>query len=278
MNNIRLIVADKDGTLTYASDDLSPRTKATIDKLREHGIYFGIATGRNLEQQVMHFAEKWGFERNFELCLGMNGGEVYDALQDKTTCIYPLKTEWMREIMAYVAANPDLRAIKYYGDTSLNFGPVDEENEEQRKRSGRKPMIVTDSVDLFCAEETPKIMVGASPERIREVDAYFKAHPNPYWHAFQTTNVMIEFMDKRVSKGNALEIFCKDNNIDLKDVMAFGDQANDISMIKVAGIGVCLANGSQETKDASDYVTDLPVEEDGFADFIEKHIFIPNNW
>ena len=63
-----------------------------------------------------------------------------------------------------------------------------------------------------------------------------------------------------------------DYNIPLSSVMAFGDTTNDNLMIKNAGWGVCLLNGSNDTKQISDDITELDVENDGFAHYVEKHI------
>ena len=52
--------------------------------------------------------------------------------------------------------------------------------------------------------------------------------------------VTLEFMARDVSKGNALAAFCKKLNIDLSEVIAFGDSSNDISMLNVVGHAVAM--------------------------------------
>lgn len=47
---------------------------------------------------------------------------------------------------------------------------------------------------------------------------------------------------------------------------------NDISMLQVAGVGVCMLNGSEDAKAAADLITEKSVEDEGWADFVEKHI------
>ena len=93
---------------------------------------------------------------------------------------------------------------------------------------------------------------------------------------FKTNPQSFEFTDCRASKGVALENFCVLHQIDIADAYGFGDTTNDNEMLKKAGVGVCLLNGSDDTKVCADYITDLDVEHEGFADFIEKNVFIPN--
>ena len=49
-------------------------------------------------------------------------------------------------------------------------------------------------------------------------------------------------------------------------------------MIRDCGFGVCMINGTQDTKDLSDAITELPNEQDGFADYVKKHILEPRGW
>ena len=91
--------------------------------------------------------------------------------------------------------------------------------------------------------------------------------------------VLADF-DKTITSGNSessWSILSKNNimpkEYDEEAVLAgFGDTSNDNEMISVAGLGVCLLNGSDDTKALANDITDLTCEEEGFADYVEKHI------
>ena len=70
-NEYQLVVADIDGTLIEKGAPLGERSKDAIRRLREHGVYFGIASGRDVDIQVLHQYKVWGFDRNFEIVIGM---------------------------------------------------------------------------------------------------------------------------------------------------------------------------------------------------------------
>lgn len=53
--------------------------------------------------------------------------------------------------------------------------------------------------------------------------------------------------------------------------MAFGDTTNDHTMLELSGVGVCLKNGSDDTKAIADIITDYPCDEDGWARFMEMY-------
>ena len=83
---------------------------------------------------------------------------------------------------------------------------------------------------------------------------------------------MFEFCNAEASKGSMLKRFCSRHAIDLQQVCCFGDMTNDISMLQAAGIGVCMLNGSEDAKAAADCISEKAADEDGWADYVEKHI------
>ena len=79
----------------------------------------------------------------------------------------------------------------------------------------------------------------------------------------------IEIGSAKASKGKGLTALAASFGWGPEAVMAFGDSNNDLSMIQDAGIGVAMANASDEVKAAADYTT-LSCDEDGVADALEK--------
>jgi hydroxymethylpyrimidine pyrophosphatase-like HAD family hydrolase len=75
---------------------------------------------------------------------------------------------------------------------------------------------------------------------------------------------------KSVSKLSAIQLLLKDDET-IKDVIAFGDNYNDVEMLKHVGCGVAVANAREEVKAISDYTT-LSNTENGVALFIQQHL------
>jgi len=78
-----------------------------------------------------------------------------------------------------------------------------------------------------------------------------------------------EFLNSGLGKSSAIEYIAKHYGFQLANVLAFGDSANDIEMLKQCGIGVCLANGSPAAKEAADYIT-ASNDKSGIALFLNK--------
>ena len=81
----------------------------------------------------------------------------------------------------------------------------------------------------------------------------------------------LEVMNKGVTKGNAVRILAQMYGINREEIIAIGDNENDISMIEYAGLGIAMGNAEELLKRAADHVTG-DYQEDGVAEAIEKFI------
>ncbi|MDD2592447.1 MAG: HAD family hydrolase [Erysipelotrichaceae bacterium] len=266
---IKLIVCDIDGTLVKNDRTLSSLTKEVIEEIYRKGIYFGIASGRSVDQQLYYQAKNWGFDRNFELLIGMNGSQMWDGINEKRYDYYKLKREWLKEIVEMMEPF-DLNPFLYANGKMLSKR-LDRKTKASSIRNKTKVKIAKDLSELY-AEENEKIMFRIDEDRIDEILDYVNANPSPNYKAFKTQTTMLEFTDRRVSKSVALKEFCINNDINLAQVMSFGDMSNDNDLLEVSGVGVCMSNGSEDTKAIADIITDKSNEEDGFAHFIINNI------
>lgn len=275
MKDIRLILCDIDGTLAVTGQPLSDRTRDVLNRLHDHGIMIGIASGRSVPQQLKYVAKRWNLDWEFDLLIGMNGCEMWDEHKQAFSNHMLLKKEWIKEIIDLMEPF-DLNPFMYYHDVMLCL----REDEAILKSSQRNEVKVQMAKDLseFYAEENGKIMFRMKPEQMPEIEAYVEQHASPYYHGFKTQRNLIEFADRRISKAVAMLSYCKENNLSIDQVMAFGDMSNDKEMLKEAGWGVCLLNGADDTKACADEITEKTCADDGFADYVEKNILLPRGW
>ena len=82
----------------------------------------------------------------------------------------------------------------------------------------------------------------------------------------------LEFYNRQAGKGNALRNLCSALHVHIKNTVAAGDEENDISMLRTAAVGVCMANGTPAVKAAADYVTARDNDHDGIAEVIERFV------
>lgn len=266
---IRLVLCDIDGTLYDWDRILSPRTIADINRLHEEGYGFGIASGRPYEE-LIHYAEDWGFSFPFDIIIGLNGAELYIERTKKLYSYYKLSRETLKktmDVMSRFEANPFM-----YWHGKLLAVKMDAMIIKSSKTSQREIVIAKDPSELY-AEENVKIMFRMSEEETARAEAWLAEHPDPDYAAFKTQSTLIEFMDPRLSKGFAIREMQNLGEYEPHEILAFGDTTNDNSMLEEAGWGVCLANGSDDTKECADDVTRYSCRDDGFADYLESWLF-----
>lgn len=266
--DIKLVICDIDSTLVTSDHILTQHTKHIIDTLHRQGIYFGIASGRPLDE-IYKKAELWGFDYNFDILIGMNGSELWDGIQGKEFSYYKMKKEWLKETIELMELFHGNCYI--YRNGKLLCKEIETKMIESAKSSNKDAITVNDISEMY-SEENAKIMFRVKAEVMPEIEEYLKLHPSPYYKGFKTQTTLMEFADCRISKAYALQQFCEMNQLSLSEVVAFGDTTNDNEMIKCSGLGVCMCNGSDDTKAIADVITDKSNDEDGFADYMETYI------
>ena len=267
IEDVKLVVCDIDGTLVNDEHEFTPLSKKAVLALHEKGIGFGVASGRDVGE-LRHFATRFGLGFPFDIVIGMNGAQLYDEGHQKRFEYYMMKKEWIKEVLDIMRPfdlNPYIII-----DDRLYCKRHDELITASSKRNGTKIVVVKDESEYYQSEH-PKIMFKVEEDKIDAIMAYAKSKITGGYMAFKTQPIMLEFADKRTDKGYALKEYARMNDLDLKNVMAFGDMSNDNGMLRVSGYGVCLKNGASDTKQAADFITDYDNNHDGFARFLIKH-------
>ena len=91
----------------------------------------------------------------------------------------------------------------------------------------------------------------------------------------QSHKMFIEIVPQGVNKGSALAWLAQHLGITQHEVMAAGDQGNDVSMVQWAGVGVAMGNAIPDVKQAADWIAP-PVTEDGAVAILNRFILERN--
>lgn len=145
-------------------------------------------------------------------------------------------------------------------------------------KSSDKEIVVMDTPEQLYQKENAKIMFRVTEEVMPAIERYVAQHPSPFYKGFKTQSTLMEFADHRVSKAFALKKYCEMNQLSFASVVAFGDTSNDNDMLACSGLGVCMCNGSADTKAIADDITKKSNDEDGFAWYMEEHFLKPFGW
>ena len=91
------------------------------------------------------------------------------------------------------------------------------------------------------------------------------------YEIIKTRDVLLEFMPKGVTKAYGCKLLAEHLGITAAEVMAIGDEENDLPMIEYAGMGVAMDNAVAMVKEAADVITASNVA-DGVAQVVEKYV------
>jgi Cof subfamily protein (haloacid dehalogenase superfamily) len=129
--------------------------------------------------------------------------------------------------------------------------------------------IVTDFCELPKFPADKIIFITADKAEISKIEELF--NENLYWEISENEVLMV--MNKNARKRNAIKDIAHYFGLTLDEVAAFGDDYNDIEMLRDCGIGIAVANAIPEVKAAADYICDTN-DNDGVAKWIEERILL----
>lgn len=269
----KLVAIDLDGTLLNMNKEISDRNKQTLKKAMETGVRVVICSGRVFTGARLYAKE---IDSNDPLiaCNGAiiteshAGGIIYSVYMDNEICLRINSICQKHGVYYHVYAGDTMlterlgfTSEKYFERNKLlppedrvDIEVVKSMEEKLKSIPGKvlKFVIVTDDAELLKR-------VRSDMEQLQEVDVMSSNFDN------------FEVMRKGVSKGAALARLTDIYGIPASQMIAIGDNENDISMFQYAGLSIAMENGEAIAKAAANCIT-ASNDADGVAQAIEKFI------
>lgn len=246
---VRMVVCDIDDTLVHKELHLAPNIIAVIKKLRDRNIYFTFATGR-MPFRAQVFAQ----EAELDIPYVANNGSI---LYDRGKMVYCklLKASILKDTLRkFMAEYPKFTVVFSFEDRERPVLRTPWIEARLHKYKGYDETL-GDTEEVW-SQEVHKIYV-LDDERtglISRVASALKTLGGEY-HFFQYGEYSIEIVAPGCSKASGVERLIECMQVDMSQVMAIGDHTNDIEIVKMAGIGVAVANADPKLKEAADYIT-----------------------
>ena len=133
------------------------------------------------------------------------------------------------------------------------------------------PLVFCEAEKMDPATQFLKVMMIDEPEILDKAIARIPAEVKEKYTVLKSAPYFLEILDKRVNKGTGVKSLADALGIKPEEIMALGDQENDIAMIEFAGMGVAMDNAIPSVKDVANFVTKSNLE-DGVAYAIEKFV------
>ncbi len=287
----KLVTVDLDGTLLNRYGEVTEHTKNVIKEVTEKGILVVLASGR-ISESVLTIAKEIGADKYY---ISGNGSVVYDIQNDKILYENYLNKEKVLEIIELCEKNSIYYNIYTENSViakSLNYNVAFYNYENTKKSSDKKTEIniVEDVYDYIKNLDTDKFLkiticdeskivfssIVRKLKNISNIDVLDVSHMSQKKIKSGTKEISVgyyytEVSSKNVDKWYAIEEIMKIENIKREEVMSFGDNNNDILMIKNAGRGIAMGHSNNEVKKVADFITTTN-DEDGVAKVLEDTI------
>ena len=281
---IKLVASDLDGTIIDRNNNIFENNLKAINDINNKNIDFVICTGKTypiIKGMCSKFNASYGIFGNGNQIINLKTGEeIYKKLlttSEINSCIDIARAnnlhlhiytdnEIITEELKYMdLRNYKLQQDKYY-DTSLGITVVDDIKQylSFNKVNVCKLIISADS-DLSNIKHEILSKEDISITTIKKYGEYKdKIIDKEYEY--------LDIIPKNVSKGTALKFLSNYLKINENEILAVGDNLNDLDMLKNAGVGIAVNNAYPEIKEIANYVTEKPVEKGAFAEAIYKFI------
>ncbi len=275
---MKAIILDIDGTLLTSEKELSSKTKESLMKAQKQGIKVILASGRPTTG-MLDLAKELELATYDGLLVSYNGSKVIDVKTGKELFNQAMTVEEGKAVLEHmkqfdVTVMIDKDDYLYTNDV---FGcVVDLRGKpfnliEYESRGGKFKLCEKDDLAEFLDYPINKILTAGQPEYLQEVYKEMREPFKDKLNCVFTADVYFEFTAQHVDKAKALETVLSPLGIERKDVIAFGDGHNDITMLAYAGVGVAMGNAVPELKKIADVET-LSNDEDGIATILSKYL------
>jgi len=277
---IKGLAIDLDGTTLLPNAILGARTRNCIRELIAKGMHIIIATGRAIESSERYRAEM-GAQGPMVF---FNGAEVADVPSGKI-----LHTDLISmDVVDYGAGIARELGIHYQVYMPAGISPdtgkddpkqlletllterYGEEAEYYYKHTGITPVVKDlKKIAALPVKGCIKGMFIADPSYHDEVRRRIKDRFGDQVNILRSFPTFLEVLNAGVNKGSGLEIAMRHRGLKPEEVIAFGDEENDLSMFTTAGYACAPASAGEKMRNAADFVYGSNAEE-GIAEYLEK--------
>ncbi len=265
LRDYKLVVFDIDDTLVGKEHVLNSFTKEVLFRLREEGVSFTLATGRNLPS-----AKPLADELEIELPLILANGGILQTRHEEmfSKATLPLgATQQVIEICEARGAD-----LVVYIDNGIYLKVMNENIYPIYSNvvSGLFEVGEWDAITGKLVNANKCLVVDSYvQENLIEIGEIFEEALKGCVDILHTSTSLVEVMPKGVTKVTGIRKLADSMGIPLGEIMAFGDFNNDVEMLAEVGLGLAVENASSRAKTAADLVIGS-VEEHGPAKFLQE--------
>lgn len=244
MVKYKVLALDLDETVLTRNKGVSEANKKWIKRAADAGVIVVLTTGRGL-QRVEQIRQELGLESPMVLA---NGAEIWSKPGELVKRFYIAQKDIrMLHAMALEAGG------KFWGYNDTDHIKMEDWTDDSFATNFFK----------FGISHNDEGTVQQLRDKLKNSETL-----NITW----SSNRVVEISLVNVSKATGIQNLCEHLGIEMAEVMAIGDNRNDLELIQASGLGIAMGNAEKELKEVADQITTTN-EEDGVAQAIQTYLF-----
>lgn len=263
-NSPLLLALDVDGTLARPDGTISPRTVEVVKRLQRDGMILCIASGRP-PLGIRPVAELLGMDEFGGYIIGYNGGVLIDYTTNKMLYTASLPDEAL-PVVVECGRRSGHTMLTYVGDEICTENASDLYVQVSHQRNGMPVREVLDFMTL--PRPLPKCIITGDPCEMPALQREVSARLFGIADAYLSEAYFLEIVRRGIDKADALVRLLDHLDLTYHHLIAAGDGHNDMSMIRLASIGIAMGNAHPDVRQVADIVAP-PSVEDGLAQVLE---------
>ena len=271
----KMLVSNLDETLLNDDGTVHADNLAAIKTAVAHGFKFVPNTGRSFNSVQALLKTLGLYDQAGQYVISYNGAAIVENKDNQVLLTRGMDRELAAQIFRAGLVNDQVDVHIYTVDTLFiyNISPTDKQYMAERG----VPYELMASDDLaFLANEQPvmKVIFEHPDQTVREQirDAVLAAVGADAVEATFSSSRYVEFNTKGVDKGSASLLLGEKLGIQRDEIIAAGDNNNDLKMLTAVGLGVSVANGIPAVQEAAAVVTERTNNEGAIAEILEKYV------
>ncbi len=274
--DVRLLAIDLDGTLLDARSEISPANLQALAEASARGVAVVIVTGRRFHSAQPFVAQLpcpvTVISSNGARIATSSGEVLYRNFLPAVVARQAL--EIAREYWPYAVVIFD---VPGRGQVTMHEGAVLEGPLGWYLKSAPECLAQVEEFGAAITQDPIQALFGGPPSRIAPLEPVLRASAamasiHLTWTKYPARNTsLLDVMNKDCSKGSALAVWAKRTGIDPSEVMAIGDNFNDLEMLAFAGRPVLMGN-SDPALGQDGWAVTASNDDDGVARAIRTYI------
>lgn len=266
MNNFKMICLDIDGTLLNSNHEITENVKSAINIVANEKKIPVVLVSARMPKGITFLQKELGIEQPI-ICY--SGALILDNNSEVLSKEF-IEVSKLEKI--YKLVNENNIHISLYKDNEWYIEEMDYWAKQESEITNIIPKIsdFNDLIEEWEIEGTGpnKILCMANPDEINFLKENITATD---LNIYPSKPTYLEIMPTNASKTSAINILQKKFNVERSEIIAMGDNYNDIDMLEYAGLGIAMGNAPDDVKKYANDVTSTN-NEDGVAEALKKYV------